>query len=64
MLVMCSITVCLPSPNLGRDIGEMLMNRQVVKNVTLQSCEGLSLPFLINWLFGMFPRLPKDQADD
>jgi len=33
----------------------MLMYRQVVKNVSLQSCEGLSLPFLINWLFGMSP---------
>lgn len=27
-------------------------SRQVVKNISLQSCEGLSLPFLVNWLFG------------
>lgn len=26
--------------------------RQVVKNWQLQSCDGLSLPFLINWLVG------------
>ncbi|AFR93347.2 vacuolar membrane protein [Cryptococcus neoformans C23] len=25
---------------------------QVVKNLSLQSCEGLALPFLVNWLFG------------
>ncbi|OCF36512.1 hypothetical protein I316_01761 [Kwoniella heveanensis BCC8398] len=26
--------------------------RQVVKNASLRSCEGLALPFLCNWLFG------------
>ena len=25
---------------------------QVIKNARLKSCEGLALPFLINWLFG------------
>ena len=25
---------------------------QVIKNAGLKSCEGLSLPFLINWLAG------------
>lgn len=25
---------------------------QVVKNIKLRSCEGLALPFLVNWLFG------------
>ncbi|ORY27203.1 PQ loop repeat-domain-containing protein [Naematelia encephala] len=25
---------------------------QVVKNIALQSCDGLALPFLLNWLFG------------
>ena len=25
---------------------------QVFKNASLQSCEGLALPFLVNWLFG------------
>lgn len=27
---------------------------QVVKNIKLRSCEGLALPFLVNWLFGQF----------
>jgi hypothetical protein len=27
---------------------------QVFKNASLQSCEGLALPFLVNWLFGDF----------
>ncbi|WWD15988.1 hypothetical protein CI109_100412 [Kwoniella shandongensis] len=25
---------------------------QVIKNATLKSCEGLALPFLVNWMFG------------
>lgn len=30
---------------------------QVIKNARLKSCEGLALPFLINWLFGaLLPR--------
>jgi hypothetical protein len=29
-------------------------NRQMLENVRLQSCEGLALPFLLNWLFGEF----------
>jgi len=33
---------------------------QVVKNARLRSCEGLALPFLINWLFG---ELPESQMD-
>lgn len=32
----------------------MLLFSQVVKNARLRSCEGLALPFLCNWLFGMF----------
>lgn len=26
--------------------------RQVVKNIQLSSCDGLSFPFLVTWLFG------------
>ena len=29
---------------------------QVMKNISLQSCEGLALPFLLNWMFGGSPR--------
>lgn len=31
---------------------------QVIKNATLRSCEGLALPFLINWLFGGYLVFP------
>ena len=31
---------------------------QVVKNYRLQSCEGLSLPFLVTWLFGESRAVP------
>ena len=27
-------------------------NRQVLENIRRQSCEGLALPFLLNWLLG------------
>jgi hypothetical protein len=39
--------------------------RQVLKNARLQSCEGLALPFLVNWLFGEShgASVPKQNSD-
>jgi hypothetical protein len=30
---------------------------QVVENLRRQSCEGLALPFLINWFMGIYPSI-------
>lgn len=30
--------------------------RQMLENIRSQSCEGLALPFLLNWLFGGLAR--------
>lgn len=32
---------------------------QVLKNISLQSCDGLALPFLCNWLFGELPPVSR-----
>lgn len=49
--VHCSFHYCL------QHYGCANTRRQVIKNYQLASCDGLSFPFLVTWLFGMSPRV-------
>lgn len=51
MLVRCSVPV---SPHKGhKSLSNHSIFSQVVENLRRQSCEGLALPFLANWLMGI-----------
>ena len=51
MLVRCSVSVSIYKVH--RLLSNHSVFSQVVENLRRQSCEGLALPFLANWLMGI-----------